>query len=244
MRIRSIKPEFWTSLTVAVLPIQARLTFIGLWNYCDDHGRGHDDARLVKAAIWPLDNHVSDKRVDQWLGDLADAGLIERYAVSGKRYLCITNWSEHQRVERPRVSLIPPRTVTDPSPQPPRTVTATSPQEGKGREMEQGKEGSREHVLAGSPTSNGGRPKDELFEAIVEVCEWALPTLTSDSRGRANDAAKQLRAVQARPAQVRGFAIEYHDHYPDATLTPQAITGNWPDFMAGKLAEVARGRRR
>lgn len=35
-RIRTIKPEYWTSEQVLDLSIPARLAFIGLWNFCDD----------------------------------------------------------------------------------------------------------------------------------------------------------------------------------------------------------------
>jgi hypothetical protein len=112
-RIRTIKPEFFTSLTVAGLSLTARLTFVGLWTHCDDEGRCVDDSRLVKAALWPLDDRVS-KDVEQDLVDLAEASLIRRYEVDGKRYLCIANWEEHQRINRPAPSKLPgPELVLD-----------------------------------------------------------------------------------------------------------------------------------
>ena len=37
-RIRTIKPEFWTDEKVVTLPFEARLLFIGMWNFCDDEG--------------------------------------------------------------------------------------------------------------------------------------------------------------------------------------------------------------
>ena len=58
-RIRSIKPEFFTSLTIADLTVEQRLTFIGLWTHVDDEGRCVDDSRLIKAAIWPLDDRTA-----------------------------------------------------------------------------------------------------------------------------------------------------------------------------------------
>ena len=50
-RIRSIKPEFFTSEVVAELPLSTRLTFIGLWTYVDDNGVGLDNELLVTAAL-------------------------------------------------------------------------------------------------------------------------------------------------------------------------------------------------
>jgi hypothetical protein len=93
------------------------------------------------------------------------------------------------------------------------------------------------------PAANGGRVRDEIFEAILSVCGWRLLTLTTRERGRANQAAKEMREVQATAPLIRGFAIQWRDHYPTATLTPQAIVNNWSDYMAGKLAESSRARR-
>jgi len=45
MRIRSIKPEFWKSETVAALSPLARLLFIGLWNYADREGADGGSAK-------------------------------------------------------------------------------------------------------------------------------------------------------------------------------------------------------
>ena len=54
-RIRSIKPEFFTSEAIAALQLSARLTFIGLWTYADDNGVGIYNELLITAAIWPLE---------------------------------------------------------------------------------------------------------------------------------------------------------------------------------------------
>lgn len=105
-RIRTIKPEFFTSLTVASLPLEARLTFIGLWTHADDEGRCVDDTRLIRAALWPLDDR-SFADVEKDLQQLADASLIVRYTVGGKRFLVVSGWREHQRINRPTRSKLP-----------------------------------------------------------------------------------------------------------------------------------------
>src|SRR6185312_4646746 len=103
-RIRSIKPEFFTSETIAALPLSARLTFIGLWTYVDDNGVGLDNELLVTAAIWPLerDNLETLARTREDLATLSRDGLVSRYQDSRKRYLFVTGWDEHQKVDHPR----------------------------------------------------------------------------------------------------------------------------------------------
>jgi hypothetical protein len=106
-RIRTIKPSFFASEDVSALPLRARLTWIGLWTHCDDAGRTKDNVKLIKAAVWPLDD-VSLKEVEQDLVTLAGHGRIVRYQVDGKRYLVITNWREHQKINKPTESKVPP----------------------------------------------------------------------------------------------------------------------------------------
>lgn len=104
-RIRSIKPEFFTSLSNADLSIPARLTFIGLWTHCDDEGRCIDDARLIKAALWPLERSV--KAVEADLEDLAKSGKIVRYSGDGHPLLAVVKWRTHQVINRPKASRYP-----------------------------------------------------------------------------------------------------------------------------------------
>jgi hypothetical protein len=104
-RIRSIKPEFFTSLSNADLTRDARLTFIGLWTHCDDDGRCIDDARLIKAAIWPLERSV--KAIEADLVDLEKGDKIIRYRGDGLPLLAITKWRSHQVINRPKTSRYP-----------------------------------------------------------------------------------------------------------------------------------------
>jgi len=102
-RIRSIKPEFFTSLTIADLPLSARLTFIGLWTYVDDNGVGPADPRLIRAAIWPLEETPDIlQRTREDLQRLQEAGLITLYEASGRPLVYVKSWDEHQKVSHPR----------------------------------------------------------------------------------------------------------------------------------------------
>ena len=102
-RIRSIKPDFFTSETIASLPLSTRLTFIGLWTYVDDNGVGLDNDMLINAAIWPLEEDSLETlaRTREDIATLARIGLVKRYRDSRKRYLHIASWDEHQKVDHP-----------------------------------------------------------------------------------------------------------------------------------------------
>lgn len=135
-RIRTIKPGFFTSEDVAQLSIRARLTWIGLWTYADDNGRGKDNTRLIKAALYPLDD-ITLRQVDEDMAELDAAGRIVRYEVDGSPYFEIVAWAEHQRIQRPTESKIPPpRILREPSVSPHGTLMepSVSPPVRKGRE--------------------------------------------------------------------------------------------------------------
>ena len=106
-RIRTIKPTFFRSPDIVSLPLTTRLTFIGLWTYVDDAGRGVDDARLVKGDVWQLDDKHTVKKVEADLCVLAERGMIERYSANGRHYLRVVEW-HHQKISHPTKSPIPP----------------------------------------------------------------------------------------------------------------------------------------
>lgn len=104
-RIRTIKPEFFTSLSNSDLSIPARLTFIGLWTHSDDEGRCIDDARLIKAALWPLERSVQAVEAD--LVAMEKRDKIIRYRAGEAPLIQITEWRSHQVINRPKLSKFP-----------------------------------------------------------------------------------------------------------------------------------------
>lgn len=99
-RIRSIKPEFWTSEQVLECSTNARLLFIGLWNFCDDCGRHPWSAKQAKAEVFPADD-ISEKKISEWLQELSTNGLIVGYVCDDKHYFYVSGW-KHQRIDKPQ----------------------------------------------------------------------------------------------------------------------------------------------
>lgn len=132
-RIRTIKPEFWASEQIMECSRNARLLFIGLWNFCDDHGRAPWKPRQIKAQVFPGDDDVSVDDVTGWLQELSTNDLIMRYAVDGVDYFVVTGW-HHQRIDKPQKPKCPAppqdHSANDPGPFPP----DRKGKEGKGRE--------------------------------------------------------------------------------------------------------------
>lgn len=130
-----IDPAFFTSETIATLPVATRLTWIGIWTYADDHGHAKDNASLVKAAVWPLDDAYTAKKVGLDLDRLVDNGSLCRFECCGQKQLHIPTWLLWQKVSHPtetklcpcpghepdaaqihaRDSRLPPAALTNPS---------------------------------------------------------------------------------------------------------------------------------
>lgn len=107
-RKRMVSPEFFTSRPLNLLPVQTMVTFAGLWCYVDDMGRGEDDTVMIKAAIWARRRGVTEARVETDLAALDQSMLVCRYGVAGYALLHVINWSEHQKINHPTESKLPP----------------------------------------------------------------------------------------------------------------------------------------
>ena len=84
-RIRTIKPEFWTSEQVADCSLVARLLFIGIWTFCDDHGVHPASTKRLKMEVFPSDQ-IGDDTIQALIDELVVAGLLYPYQVDGKGY--------------------------------------------------------------------------------------------------------------------------------------------------------------
>lgn len=99
-RIRSIKPEFWTSGQIIECSTNARLLFIGLWNFCDDEGRHTYRPKQIKAEVFPADD-ISADDILRMLDELSSNDLITVYEHDSQRFLQVNGW-HHQKIDRPQ----------------------------------------------------------------------------------------------------------------------------------------------
>lgn len=205
-RIRTIKPEFFTSLSIADLSPLTRLTFIGIWTHVDDAGRCIDDARLIKAAVSPLERTVAAIEAD--LVALADQGRLIRYEADGKRLIQVANWGEHQYINRPRPSKFPDPEgvirhggITEAA----RTAHARKGKEGKGT----GKGREPEVADKSDDAANSTRPDVERLcthlANHIENNGSKRPTVTS----RWRDAARLLIDKDGRTEEQVRWLIDW-----------------------------------
>lgn len=106
-RARMVRPELRTSEKVCSWPIEVRYFFVLLWGYVDDHGKGKDNPRLIKADCFPLDDDITPEQIDAWLDVLSASEVIVRYTVDDGDFLAFPNWAEHQKVSHATKDIYP-----------------------------------------------------------------------------------------------------------------------------------------
>jgi hypothetical protein len=230
-RIRTIKPEFFTSEDIVSLTPLARLFYVSLWCEADREGRLEWKPKTFKLRYLPGD----DCSVDALGQELIDIGLVRLYEVDGKVYAEIPSFTKHQIINnRESESQIPARVHHASTTRKPRV-----PAEGKGRE---GKEGdSAEPQCDSTPTSSTATPavatiplvdKTEFVVTQPMVDEWAQTFPAVDVVA----ALRRMRTwCTANPAQkktargVQSFVVRWlskeQDSGPRGRSTAQVDSG-------------------
>lgn len=123
-RIRSIKPEFFTSEQVVECSPSARLLFVGMWVFADDGGVHPASVKRLKMEVFPGDS-FSDQDVRALVDELMNANLIVEYEAEGQRYWWVPSWDKHQKIDKPTYRF--PRPFGEESTTPRRVLPEESP---------------------------------------------------------------------------------------------------------------------
>lgn len=186
MRIRTIKPEFWSHPVMVRQSDATKLLAIGLLNYADDEGFFYADAKLVRASLRPLDEDSTIIRAS--LDVLSRIGFIEcREHSSHGPIGRVTNFTQHQRVDRPSKSKIrpffdscepqdpPEAEVTlfdDHSTRARRTLVKNATQEQGTGNREQGNEGTGKGTGAAPAAGGSELPTDSVLPETLDTPEF------------------------------------------------------------------------
>lgn len=105
-RIRTVKPEFFTSESVLAVSPLARLFFIGLWCEADRDGRLKWKPKTLKFRYLPGDS----VNIEKLCGELEAEKMIVTYSVDGVDYCEIPSFKSHQVINnREKESILPSR---------------------------------------------------------------------------------------------------------------------------------------
>lgn len=96
MRIRQIKPSFWSDTRLADLPAPVRLTYIGLWMIADDGGWFRWEPAQVANELYGYEpRHEREQAVVEQVGLLVGSG---RVVIHDCGHAQVPHLVDHQRV--------------------------------------------------------------------------------------------------------------------------------------------------
>jgi hypothetical protein len=91
----------WTdSEKMSGITSQAERFFTRLIMKADDFGCFHANPKLLKAALFPLNDDIKDLDIARWLNECAKVELVQVYKVNGKMYLQIVDFGQRLRQSR------------------------------------------------------------------------------------------------------------------------------------------------
>jgi len=161
-RIRTIKPEFFTSSDIVCMTPLSRLFYASLWCEADRDGRLKWDVKTLKLRYFPAD----DCNISEMANELLENGLIVIYEVDGKSFAEIPSFTIHQVINnREAESIIPPRQTGTSGKKTDASFTRESGEsgEGKGKEGKGKEDASKRETLI-----------PENFSISDAVKEWAV----------------------------------------------------------------------
>ncbi|MDV6275400.1 hypothetical protein R3Q06_18045 [Rhodococcus erythropolis] len=98
-RIRSIKPEFWSSPSLPKDP-WTRLLYMAMWNWADDNGIGTANERELIGFAFPNDGEITLDEFRRMLVEIHRVFGVIFYTVEGRRFYSISSWEKHQKFDR------------------------------------------------------------------------------------------------------------------------------------------------
>lgn len=106
-RIRTIKPEFFTSPDTASVSHAARLLYVAMWCLADDYGRGEMNMLQLRAFAFPEEDQWLDyelqrqsKEFQCLCKEVVDGFGIDVYRHRGRTFYSIPSWDDHQKPQR------------------------------------------------------------------------------------------------------------------------------------------------
>ena len=173
-RIRTIKPEFWTSEQIVECSTTARLLFIGMWNFCDDGGNLTASLKGLKLRVLPADN-LSLAKINGMVQELISSRLLREYSVNDCKYWHVTGW-HHQKIEKP--SLKYPQPLEEDSTTIRRPFDDETPADVSSLDVSS-LEG-KDHISAGAENHKRGTRIPPDFQVTEEHRAWATVKMMPD----------------------------------------------------------------
>jgi hypothetical protein len=104
MRIRSLKPEFFTDRVTGRWPAELALFYQALWVLADDEGRFEWEPEGIRGQLFPYRSLIDPCAL---MEELRKTGHVIKYSADGAYYGWLPKFKKHQHPNRPQESKLP-----------------------------------------------------------------------------------------------------------------------------------------
>lgn len=87
-----------------------------------------------------------------------------------------------------------------------------------------------EEAKASSGAARKPRKQDPIWDALMAACDVDTSQITTSSRGAYNNAVKDLKKVDVKPAQIILRARRFKEQWPGVKITPTALVRRWSEL--------------
>lgn len=210
-RIRTIKPEFFTSPDTAKASIEARLFYIALWCWADDWGVGEANMNALLGFAFPEDDEKTRKEIQSLCKEVANTYGTLFYENNGRYFYQIPAWEDHQKTQRRAKRRNP--TADDPGSRPDKRIYdkhATSEFTQGNSEITQGndQEGTGEHRNIGTGEREQGNVEPTGSLSIIKDDD--------DTQSTTPEFPEEVKALSQRLAN---WIVQNGNRKPNVTKT-------------------------
>lgn len=195
-RIRTIKPEALLHRKVGRLSDRALRVWLALLTQADDEGRVVADTAQVKLWAFGYQMNARLKKIEAAIQEVATSGLIQLYVVNGTRYANFPSWKDHQKIDRPSKSKLPPPPFDESSTNPQRVLGEHSTGIGSDQGSDQGSD------------RRGGERGGEPGAARSASPPQAAPLAAPGEAGNGDGQGEGVRALVGDLADRKSMPIE------------------------------------
>lgn len=219
-RIRTVKPDFFTSDDICALSPHARLLYIGLWCEADREGRMAWTPKAFKRRYLPDD----DCEIEDLCQELLKRDLVRLY---GEDLAFIPTFLVHQHINpREAQSSLP---VPDADASTTREARVSDAQVGRkeGKEGE-GKEGNGRRVSHASEIPDDFQPSEEDLAAVKKARPDLTPAMIAD------ETVRFINHAKANGRTAMNWGPNWRNWMFKAAATPAAPVSKFskPDTQA------------
>jgi hypothetical protein len=231
MRIRTVKPEFWTHPVLMRKDHGTRLLAIGLLNFADDEGYFIADEDVIRGALMPKEISTNVRRM---IDDLSRIGYIRIVDHSEMGPIgWVVKFKDHQRVDRANQSKLKVYFGCG-------TPTAPTTSEA----FDEHSTNIRRIIDEQSSTEQGTGNREQVSKIDTDVSIVHLDSQTHDGGLEIDQAGSQGELPIPAPKDLSQRIVDlYHDNCPSlpkvkvVTATrKQSVKSRWKEYKGDERA--------